>query len=104
MVCFLFRFFSPENRAVTNKLLFFTVLMVVIPVMAFYAAYIFLFDWKEEGLAWSGFIAVAATNLVVVAYVAMAWNEDQEDMKSRNVPNEKAATSASNTLTQKKEN
>lgn len=87
----------------THKLLFFTVLMVVIPVMAFYAAYIFLFDWKEEGLAWSGFIAVAATNLVVVAYVAMAWNEDQEDMKSRSISNEKAAT-ASNTLTQKKEN
>ena len=61
--------------------MFFTVLMVVIPVMAFYASYVFIYDWKEEGLAWSGFIAVAATNLVVAGYVLMAWNEDQEDMK-----------------------
>lgn len=71
--------------------------------MAFYAAYVFIFDWKEEGLAWSGFIAVAATNLVVVAYVAMAWNEDQEDMKSRNNSSGNA-TSSSSSNAQKKEN
>lgn len=71
--------------------------------MAFYAAYVFIFDWKEEGLAWSGFIAVAATNLVVVAYVAMAWNEDQEDIKSRNNSSGNA-TSSSSSNAQKKEN
>lgn len=55
--------------------------MVIIPAMAFYASYVFIYDWREEGLAWSGFIAIASTNLVIVAYVAMAWNDDKNILK-----------------------
>jgi hypothetical protein len=75
--------------------------MIVIPVMAFYASYVFIFDWKEEGLAWSGFIAVAATNLVVAAYVVVAWNEDQEDMKAIRLEQEKEKQSDNNSIAQK---
>lgn len=84
----------------TYKLIFFSILMVVIPIMAFYASYVFIYDWKEEGLAWSGFIAVAATNLVIVAYVVMAWNEDKEDMKAM----QNNSATVANTAHTKKEN
>lgn len=56
-------------------------MMVIIPIAAFYASYYFLFNFREEGLAWSGVIAVLATNCVIGSYVVMAWNEDKEDMK-----------------------
>lgn len=63
------------------KLIFFTILMIVIPIGAFFVMYALVYDWRDEGLAMSGFVAVASTNVVVVAYIAMAWNEDAEDMK-----------------------
>ena len=34
-------------------------------------------------LAWSGVLAVIATNLVIAAYVVMAWNEEDNDDKDK---------------------
>lgn len=63
------------------KLLRYTVYMIAFPVGTFYGSYYFLFNKQESGLAWSGILAVIATNIVIASYVLMAWNEDEADQK-----------------------
>jgi len=58
--------------------------MLLIPLATFYVSYYVLFKQNQEMLAWSGILAVIATNCVIVAYVMMAWGEDDVDMKREN--------------------
>mmetsp|Transcript_29019 Transcript_29019/g.39869 ORF Transcript_29019/g.39869 Transcript_29019/m.39869 type:complete len:96 (-) Transcript_29019:121-408(-) len=77
-------FFGPKNRVVTLKLLHYSLLMLLIPLATFYFSYYVLFKQNKDMLAWSGILAVIATNCVIVAYVLMAWSEDDVDMKREN--------------------
>ena len=36
-------------------------------------------EQNPEMLGWSGIFAVVAANVVIAAYVIMAWNEDEDD-------------------------
>lgn len=71
-------FFSPQNIGVTMKLLRYTLLMILLPIGSFYGSYYFLFEGDQDYLAWSGIIAVIVVNLVIAAYVWMAWHEDED--------------------------
>lgn len=73
-------FFGPENRAVTMKLLQYSLLMFVAPIGTYYATLHGFFKGDVQMVGWSGIAAVVVANLVIAAYVVMAWNEtDPED-------------------------
>jgi hypothetical protein len=75
------RFFSPQNREVTQKLIRYTWYMILIPVGTFYISFYGLFKGDLDKIMWSGLMAVIATNCVIAAYVLMAWKEDEEEQK-----------------------
>lgn len=68
-------FFGPENRAVTMKLLQYSLLMFVAPIGTYYATLHGFFKGDVQMVGWSGIAAVVVANLVIAAYVIMAWNE-----------------------------
>ena len=68
--------FSEENKEVTMKLIYYSALMVILPILTFYFLYIVVFDWDVLMLEWCGLAAVIVANLVIFAYVRMAWQED----------------------------
>ena len=74
-----YRLLRPENRDVARKLGIATALMMTFPIIVFYFCFYFLFTNKEEPLAWSGFAAVGAANVVVFGYVYSAFSEPDED-------------------------
>lgn len=53
--------------------------MAFFPLATFYFSFYVLFKKNVDMLAWSGVLAIIATNIVIAAYVVMAWKEDQED-------------------------
>jgi hypothetical protein len=61
------------------KLIRFSVCMVVFPIATFYVAFYGLFKGDLEQIAWAGILAVLATNIVIAAYVIMAWQEEEEE-------------------------
>ena len=80
--CFFFyRFFGPENRVVTLKLIRYTLWMFLIPLATFYIFQNILFCQDQKMLGWSGIAAVIAVNCVIFSYVRMAWNEDSNEEK-----------------------
>ena len=72
-------FFGPENRAVTLKLLQYSVLMFVAPLATYYATLHAVFGGDVKQVGWCGLAAVVVANIVIAAYVVMAWNEELED-------------------------
>lgn len=77
-----YRFFGPTNRVVTLKLIRYSLLMILAPLLSFYVSFYVIFRQDKTKLMWCGLIAVFVTNLVIAAYVVMAWNE-KEDESSR---------------------
>ena len=71
-----------ENADIIRKLLFFSLLMFVVPISVFYGMQKFLFKDNEQGLAYSGIAAVLSVNIVISLYVLMAWKE--KNPKNRN--------------------
>lgn len=65
-----------ENRIVVLKLIFFSILMVLIPLGVFAGIYFASSLDNPNALATSGIGAVIALNMVIVAYIVMAWRED----------------------------
>ena len=65
----------PQNRSVFMKLLFYSFLMISLPI----GTYFFLLNvvWKGDPnkTGWSGIGAVCVCNLVIAAYAIMAWGE-----------------------------
>ena len=55
--------------------------MILFPLATFYISYYLVFKQDQSMLGWSGILAVISANLVIAAYVRMAWLEDQEDMR-----------------------
>jgi hypothetical protein len=72
-------FFAPENRLVTLKLIRYSMYMILFPLATFYISFYIYFEQNPEMLGWSGIFAVVAANVVIAAYVIMAWNEDEDD-------------------------
>lgn len=94
----MFRLFAPQNRVVTLKLIRYTLFMVLFPLSTFYFFQTVVFRNDKSQLAYSGLAAVVAVNVVIYAYVAMAWNENKdelEDGKSGNIKRKKLETSGS---------
>lgn len=61
-----------------------TALMFTFPIMVFYICLYNIFPHKEDPLAWSGFAAVGAANIVVFGYVYSAFSEPDEDFNPKN--------------------
>jgi VMA21-like domain len=77
-------FFGPENRAVTMKLLWYSLAMLVAPLVVFYFFLHVVFESNVDMIGWCGIAAVVAANIVIASYVVMAWNEpDPEADKER---------------------
>ena len=69
------------------KLLRYTVVMFTFPIGVFYIFFYLVFGGDPDMLGWSGLAAVLAANLVIFAYVKMAFNEDKDDRKDNSVDN-----------------
>lgn len=54
-------------------------MMLGFPISTFYFSFYVLFKADQAMLGWSGLLAVVAANIVIAAYVLMAWQEDQAD-------------------------
>ncbi|EGZ23654.1 hypothetical protein PHYSODRAFT_487806 [Phytophthora sojae] len=76
-----------HNRMVLQKLVAFSILMVVVPISTFYGVRSLFTPGRQRrrGLrmpgsqyadAWSGFTAVLAVNIVIGLYILSAWKED----------------------------
>ena len=72
------RFFGPQNRLVTLKLLRYSLLMVLVPLAVFYVLFIFAFKRDKKALGMCGIAAVIATNAVIASYVCMAYSEEDK--------------------------
>ena len=74
------RLLREENREVAKKLGIATGLMFTFPLLTFYTCFHFIFASKEQPLAWSGFAAVAAANIVIFGYVYSAFSEPDDEI------------------------
>lgn len=68
-----------ENRMVVLRLILFSLLMVLVPLAVFAAIYFGAPLDSPNVLAKSGIGAVVALNVVVIAFVIMAWREDPKN-------------------------
>ena len=78
------RLLREENKDVARKLGIATGLMFTFPIAVFYLCLYYIFPHKEEPLAYSGFAAVAAANVVVFGYVYSAFSEPDDDFNDIN--------------------
>lgn len=69
-------FFSAENRAVTHKLMRFSLWMLLLPLSAFFFMHYAIFGGDKDTMHWCGLGAVLTCNFIIAAYVYMAFNED----------------------------
>ena len=71
-------FFGPENRVVTMKLLMYSLLMISLPIGTYFFLLHIVFGSNKNMAGWSGIGAVFMVNMVIVAYVVMAWTEPND--------------------------
>ena len=57
--------------------------MILLPLSTFYFLFYFVFEKNNDMLGWCGIAAVIAANLVIAAYVLMAWAEDKQDFAQK---------------------
>lgn len=71
---------EPQNRDVGRKLFLFTIAMFTIPVIVFFAVrtHVFGADNPKTDM-WSGFVAVFVVNVIIAAYIVMAFMEDKDE-------------------------
>jgi len=69
-------FFSPENKAVTYKLIRFSLWMLLFPLSVFFSMHYLVFGGDRDRMQYCGLGAIIACNLVIAAYVYMAFTED----------------------------
>jgi hypothetical protein len=50
--------------------------MVALPLGTFYGSFYYMYNGDQDKIMFSGLFAVIAVNIVIVAYVIMAWSED----------------------------
>lgn len=78
VIIYFYSFFGRENRVVTLKLIRYSMLLVLVPLGTFYIMFYVVCNKDKDLLGWCGIAAVIATNLVLLSYVVMAWNEKRE--------------------------
>jgi hypothetical protein len=61
----------------------YSVLMLLVPVGTFYFSHLVIFNGDLDTMGYSGIFAVIAANVVVAAYVRLAWIEEQNDIAER---------------------
>ena len=77
------------NRGVLQKLVFATLLMITLPVLTFFAfsswglAELFLGDVSPYKTAVSGGASVVLVQFIVVGYIRMAFNEDDNSSSKK---------------------
>eukprot|EP01031_Cornospumella_fuschlensis_P026975 gene26975-32590_t len=71
--------YHPQNREVTNKLVWYTVLMFSLPVLVFYATFIFIYKRDINYIYMPAIFSVITVNVVLAAYVYMAFTEDDPE-------------------------
>jgi vacuolar ATPase assembly integral membrane protein VMA21 len=67
----------------------YSALMVCFPISTFYFSFYVLFKANMDMIGWSGILAVFAANIVIGAYVLMAWREDEEEQRLEQQQKEK---------------
>ncbi|CAH0477813.1 unnamed protein product [Peronospora belbahrii] len=70
-----------HNRMVLQKLVVYSILMVVVPLSTFYSVRSIFKPGEPSSQyadAWSGFAAVLSVNLVIGLYILSAWKENDE--------------------------
>uniref|UniRef100_K3WK36 Vacuolar ATPase assembly integral membrane protein VMA21 homolog n=1 Tax=Globisporangium ultimum (strain ATCC 200006 / CBS 805.95 / DAOM BR144) TaxID=431595 RepID=K3WK36_GLOUD len=67
-----------HNSMVWRKLLFFTVLMVTLPLGTFFGLKRYIGPNNPNADSWSGFAAVLMVNIVIGVYILSAWSESDE--------------------------
>ena len=73
------RFFAPQNRLVTLKLIRYSLWMILIPLITFYFFQLIIFKGDNSMISYSGFLAVFSVNVVIFAYIRMAISEDKDE-------------------------
>ncbi|KAH9129957.1 hypothetical protein LEN26_000113 [Aphanomyces euteiches] len=68
-----------HNRHVIRKLIFFSVLMLSLPVATFYYLHNYVFQASDNRTMWSGFGAIGVVNLVILVYIIEAFREDAQN-------------------------
>jgi hypothetical protein len=71
-------FFGAANRSVTMKLIYFSLLMVLLPLGTYYFLLHIVFQGNKHMVGWCGVAAVFVVNIIIVAYVITAWSEPDE--------------------------
>jgi vacuolar ATPase assembly integral membrane protein VMA21 len=56
---------------VLRKFIIFTILMIVVPMAAFY-----LMDYYSGNLTWAGIVSAISANLVLISFIIMAFSEE----------------------------
>jgi len=67
--------------------------MLLFPLATFYGFFYLIFKKDPKMLGWSGIAAVVAANLVIFAYVRMAWYEKDPEGDLRDEARRKAKRS-----------
>lgn len=70
----------PTNRSTVMKLLFYTLLMVTLPLGTYFFLLYVVFKGDMNMVGWSGIGAVFTCNIVIAAYVVSAWKEGGDDV------------------------
>ncbi|KAE8895808.1 hypothetical protein PF005_g159 [Phytophthora fragariae] len=68
-----------HNRMVLQKLVVFSILMLIVPMATFYGVRSLFkpgMPGSQYADAWSGFTAVLSVNIVIGLYILSAWKED----------------------------
>jgi len=58
-------------------------MLVLVPLGTFYFMFYMVYNEDKDLLGWCGIAAVIATNVVLVSYVLMAWNEKRVPTSDR---------------------
>ncbi len=79
-------FMGPQNRAVTMKLLWFSFLMITLPLGTYFFLLHIIFEGNKLMVGWSAVGAVVVSNIIIACYVIMACTEedpteDKEDFR-----------------------
>ena len=75
--------FGGENKEVTMKLFRYSAAMIIAPIATFFFLFHVVFEADSTKLGYAGIGAVFVANIVIAAYVIMAFNEKDEDLSDR---------------------
>jgi hypothetical protein len=72
-----------ENAAVMRKFFLFSAAMFIVPIGSYFLARETIFKGRHDAPNMSGYVALAMVQVVIGAYIWMAFNEDESDLPDR---------------------